>query len=472
MLSINKVAIGASIALFASSVAAHAGHGGPKPGGSKTMNVHKRASNTASNYQAEASITSTAEECTAYYIEEVNALASAYPTIWTIASIPTADTYASSVFNAMSSGIPNIAPRGTSNGDFSGVTYDTSTDPDCWWTQTGCTKPKAAGIPDDVITCPEAKTWGLSFDDGPNCTHNAFYDFLQTNNQKATMCYIGSNVMDWPLQAQRGIADGHHIIGHTWSHMYMTSLTNEEVFAELYYSSKAIKDIMGISVEAWRPPYGDVDDRVRYIATQLGLKTILWDNDTDDWEVEPAGDLTQAQVEANYQDILGNVSSSHGTIVLTHEINEYTMELFMTEYSKIQGVYSHIVPLTACMNWTDPYQEGDITYPNFEDYVAGTTMPSGSPTTFTISSASYSPYQGGGSSVVAAEGLATGAASSASSSGSKAKSSSGSSGSAASASSGSSDASSTSKSSASGLTKPLAGIAAAVFGGVAFVIFA
>jgi len=30
--------------------------------------------------------------------------------------------------------------------------------------------------------------------------------------------YIGSNVIDWPLQAMRGLADGHQICVHTWSH--------------------------------------------------------------------------------------------------------------------------------------------------------------------------------------------------------------------------------------------------------------
>jgi hypothetical protein len=35
----------------------------------------------------------------------------------------------------------------------------------------------------------------------------------------------------------------------------MTSLTNEEVFAEFYYSKKAIKDVLGVTVQCWRPPY-------------------------------------------------------------------------------------------------------------------------------------------------------------------------------------------------------------------------
>ena len=49
------------------------------------------------------------------------------------------------------------------------------------------------------------------FDHEPNCTHYIFYDYLQSQNQKATMFYIGSNVLDWPLEAQRALADGHEI---------------------------------------------------------------------------------------------------------------------------------------------------------------------------------------------------------------------------------------------------------------------
>ena len=79
------------------------------------------------------------------------------------------------------------------------------------WTCGQCTKPKLAGLSPDISAVPEPKTMGYGFDDGPNCTHNAFYNYLSSQNQKATMFYIGSNVMDWPLQAKRAIADGHEI---------------------------------------------------------------------------------------------------------------------------------------------------------------------------------------------------------------------------------------------------------------------
>ena len=46
---------------------------------------------------------------------------------------------------------------------------------------------------------------GYAFDDGPNCTHNAFYDYLSSEKQKATMFYIGSNVLDWPLSRHSAV---------------------------------------------------------------------------------------------------------------------------------------------------------------------------------------------------------------------------------------------------------------------------
>ena len=61
----------------------------------------------------------------------------------------------------------------------------------------------------------------------------------------------------------------------------MTSLSNEQVIAELKWTEKAIVSIIGVTPLYWRPPYGDVDNRVRAIATQLGYKTSIWTQDFD-----------------------------------------------------------------------------------------------------------------------------------------------------------------------------------------------
>lgn len=329
-----------------------------------------------------ATSTNAAQECSPYNVEAVTKLTKSFPTIWDTAKIVAGDTAATSVWNRIQkSGIipTSVKQKGTGGtGNFDNVKYDTNKDPDCWWTDTNCVTPKHKGIPDDIWQCAEPETWGLTFDDGPNCSHNAFYDFLQSQNQKATLFYIGSNVMDWPLEAERGIVDGHHVCVHTWSHQYMTQLTDEEVFAELYYTAKAIKEIAGITPRCWRPPYGDVDDRVRAIATGLGMSTNIWSQDTNDWEIAPEGNQPKSKIDANYASIIGLDYQQHGNIVLTHEIDAGTMNEMIQQYPNIKAKFKNIVPLTACMNETNPYPE-NITYPNFQEYVAGNVLPLGLP---------------------------------------------------------------------------------------------
>eukprot|EP00918_Siedleckia_nematoides_P047183 GHVU01103357.1.p1 GENE.GHVU01103357.1~~GHVU01103357.1.p1 ORF type:complete len:444 (+),score=9.57 GHVU01103357.1:66-1397(+) len=327
-------------------------------------------------WQAEANITNPNAECTYYTYPPVQAMVSTYPAIWQIADLskPGIDPRASTIYNKLMPSIPQIKTKGTPTGDFSLTTPTYSpSDPDCWWSYSKCTTPKLSGLAKDISTCPEPSTWGLSIDDGPNCSHNAYYDYLRQANQKATLFYIGSNVIDWPLEAQRGLADGHEICAHTWSHRYMTSLTNEQVFAELYFSQSIIKEVLGVTVKCWRPPFGDVDDRVRYVASALGMTTVIWDNDMDDFEVATVG---QAAVNRNYQGILtaatGGAFNTRGTIVLTHELNAATMTTNENFLPKIGQVFKYITPVGVCQNITQPYVETNFTYPTFDQWATGT----------------------------------------------------------------------------------------------------
>ncbi|CAO3621558.1 unnamed protein product [Mucor hiemalis] len=255
---------------------------------------------------------------------------------------------------------PNISVRTmTASGALDMTGYSATTDPDCWWSASVCTKPKLADVNEDIVNCPEPETWGLTYDDGPNCSHNAFYDYLQDQKLKATMFYIGSNVLDWPYGAMRGVVDGHHIAAHTWSHHYTTTLTNQEVLAEFYYTQKAIKLATGLTPRYWRPPYGDIDDRVRWIATQLGLTAVIWNLDTNDWS---AGFTTTVEaVQQNYNDYItmgtNGTFADSGNIVLTHEINNTTMSLAVENLPKIISSYKQVLDVATCYNISHPYFE-------------------------------------------------------------------------------------------------------------------
>jgi peptidoglycan/xylan/chitin deacetylase (PgdA/CDA1 family) len=328
-----------------------------------------------SSEQSEAQITDPNLECTPYYYAPSGQFVNEFPPIWQPATLLANDSQGQAMWANISSSIPtNILPKGQLNGSTINETYNGVTDTDCWWTVSQCTTPKLAGLSPDVSSVPEPKTMGYGFDDGPNCTHNAFYDYLSSQNQKATLYYIGSNVMDWPLEAQRGIADGHEICAHTWSHRYMTAFPSQDAFAELWYSMKAIKLVTGVTPTCWRPPYGDVDDRIRAIANALGLQTIIWKYDSFDWRVGTAN-ITSANVDTNYQLFINNLTAGNfnsvGGIMLTHELNNFTMQEAIKWYPQLKASFSYLVPVGVALNKTYPYKETNYTLPTFEQYIAG-----------------------------------------------------------------------------------------------------
>lgn len=174
----------------------------------------------------------------------------------------------------------------------------------------------------------------------------------------------------------------------------MTSLTTDQAFAELYYTIKIIKDIMGVTPTCWRPPFGDVDDRIRAIAQSLGLRTYMWSGNTNDWNIQPIGALPTASIKANYASLksLGakKAAKTGGIIVLNHENNGPDMNLAIKELASIKKSWKNVVPLSACLNITKPYAE-DITYPNFAQYIGGRTMPKNLPKPPVITNVNFTP---------------------------------------------------------------------------------
>lgn len=332
--------------------------------------------------ESESQITDPALECTPYYYAPSGQFVHNFPPIWQPATLLANDSAGQAMWSKIAGSIPNIAPKGQLNGSTINVTYDNANDPDCWWTIRQCTTPKISGLPSDIFNIPEPRTMGYAFDDGPNCTHNIFYNYLESQNQKATMFFIGSNVIDWPLEAQRAVVDGHEVCAHTWSHRYMTAFASQDAFAELWYSVQVIKLVTGVTPTCWRPPYGDVDDRIRAIANALGLQTIVWKYDSNDWRVG-TNNITAADVDNSYNLFISNLTSgtfnTAGGILLAHEVNNFTMSEAIKFYPQLKAAFSYIAPIGVCLNKTQPYAETNYSLPTFEQYISGQVTVSGNP---------------------------------------------------------------------------------------------
>lgn len=104
----------------------------------------------------------------------------------------------------------------------------------------------------DISTCPDGK-WGLTYDDGPTEFSPALYDFLDQKKQKATFFMIGGQVVKFRDHAKRAFDAGHELAGHTWSHSYLTTLTNEQIVGELMWTARAIEEVTGKKPRYFRP---------------------------------------------------------------------------------------------------------------------------------------------------------------------------------------------------------------------------
>jgi len=123
----------------------------------------------------------------------------------------------------------------------------------CWWSCTGCTRAT------DISTCPTAMDWGLTYDDGPGYYTSNLLEYLDSQKLKSTFFVVGSRVVTFPRTLQYEYMNSHQIAVHTWSHHALTQLTNEQIVAELGWSKKIIKDVLGVTPNMMRPPFGDIE---------------------------------------------------------------------------------------------------------------------------------------------------------------------------------------------------------------------
>jgi len=186
-------------------------------------------------------------------------------------------------------------------------------------------------------------------------------EYLNQQNIHTTFFVVGSRAISYPATLQTEYMSGHQIAVHTWSHPYLTTQSTDQVIAEFGWTKKIIKDVTGVTPIFFRPPFGDIDDRVRAIARAMNLIPIIWTSnpswdytfDTNDFNI-PGGLVSTSQVLANFQAILNNATSiDTGFIVLEHDLFEQTVQLatgyVIPDALAFQPKLS-LMPVVECLN--------------------------------------------------------------------------------------------------------------------------
>ncbi len=158
----------------------------------------------------------------------------------------------------------------------------------------------------------------MTFDDGPHKTLTPrLLDILKERGIKATFFVVGRNVAEYPEIAKRIVDEGHEIANHTWSHPWLTRLSDSSVRRQLQKTSDVIENCAGVKPVLFRPPYGALRKRQRaWIFKDFGYPEVLWTVDPLDWKRPGVSVVTRRIVDG----------ASPGAIILAHDIHESTID--------------------------------------------------------------------------------------------------------------------------------------------------
>ncbi|MGN0423438.1 MAG: polysaccharide deacetylase family protein [Lachnospiraceae bacterium] len=143
----------------------------------------------------------------------------------------------------------------------------------------------------------------ITFDDGPSsqCT-GRLLDGLKERNVKATFFLIGENAKENPELVKRLDEEGHLIGNHTYHHVEITKVSDEEAKKEILDTNEVITSITGKSVEYMRPPFGLWQ---RNLEMEIEVLPVMWTIDPLDWTTENVDEIVNKVVtEAEENDII------------------------------------------------------------------------------------------------------------------------------------------------------------------------
>lgn len=139
----------------------------------------------------------------------------------------------------------------------------------------------------------QSKRVALTYDDGPNGKiTQELLDLLEEEGVSATFFLCAYRVRTYPELTQQIANRGHTIGVHGSTHVQMDVLSEEAMRFELLDSINAITEITGRRVRHFRPPYGFTNETLEGIAADLGLQTVLWNVDPEDWKYKNAKKIT------------------------------------------------------------------------------------------------------------------------------------------------------------------------------------
>ena len=201
---------------------------------------------------------------------------------------------------------------------------------------------KKRDLPIYCVATDENKV-ALSFDAAwGNEDTQTILDILAKHDVKVTFFMTGEWMGKYPDDVKKFVAAGHDVGNHSENHKQMSRLTEQQCRDEIMKAHKRIKELTGIDMDLFRPPYGDYNNMVVGTARDLGYYTIQWDVDSLDWKDYGADSIVKKCTE--------HKNLGKGSIILMHNGAKYTPEALERVITGLKDKGYELVPISQLIH--------------------------------------------------------------------------------------------------------------------------
>lgn len=192
----------------------------------------------------------------------------------------------------------------------------------------------------------------LSFDAAwGNDDTTKILEILKKYNIRVTFFLTGSWIEKYPEDVKAIAANGHDLGNHSENHKEMSKISKEECRKEIMVPHEKVKELTGIDMTLFRPPYGEYNDTLLEAANEIGYHCIQWDVDSLDWK--------DYGVESIISTVLNHKHLGNGSIILCHNGAKFTAKALESLIQGLQKSGYEIVPISQLIYTKNYYMDSE-----------------------------------------------------------------------------------------------------------------
>lgn len=165
---------------------------------------------------------------------------------------------------------------------------------------------------------------------------------LEKYNIKVTFFLTGAWVERYPEDVKAIAAAGHDLGNHSATHKHMSQLSKDDSRDEIIKVHNKVKELTGIEMNLFRPPYGDYNNRLIEVVNEMDYHCIQWDVDSYDWKDYGVEDIIRRCTENN--------NLKNGSIILMHNGAKYTPEALEKVIIGLMDKGYELVPISQLIH--------------------------------------------------------------------------------------------------------------------------